>query len=290
MISTINKIKTINNNNYITFQGILIRGYVSDNFKKFSKDKDKRKFYGQEYEKRQQQQQEEERNIPEWEKESKFENINFNFQNVQFQPSTSFSPFKIITSILGTIIKNKLFPKDDYKDLYQFACSVLQDNKKLIKEATGLPYINVDSPTVLFSPTIPGLSEVAMILKLPTPPTVDETRHVEINAVAYGNRLPDIVVQKSFPWNLFGDGTETLLSAEPTRVVLMVSINSINVFGQIENEKKEIDLWVSEYEIIDPSNQYNPYNNNNKKHSDFKNQEVITLDPKYYHEVDKNKK
>ncbi|KAN0025466.1 hypothetical protein ACTFIU_003727 [Dictyostelium citrinum] len=294
MISSINRIKIINNNNIIKFQSICnIRGYVSDNFKKFSKDKDKRKFYGQEYEKRQQ-----ERNYPQWEQKQENQNHQeeyVNFQNGQFQfhsmssssSSSSFSPLKLIGSILGLIIKNKLFPKNDFKDLYQFACTVLQDNKNLIKEVTGLPRINVDKPKILFTPTIPGLQEVLMILQLPTLPNVDDDRQVNLNVMVHGKRLPDVVVQKSFPWNLFGDGTETIKSAEPTRVVLMVSINSINEFGQVENEKKEIDLFVSDYEIIEDDQYYNNKYNNQKE---YRNQEVITLDPKYYHEVDKNNK
>ncbi|KAM9979565.1 hypothetical protein ACTFIY_008810 [Dictyostelium cf. discoideum] len=302
MISSINRIKiikTINNinninNNIIKFQGICnIRGYVSDNFKKFSKDKDKRKFYGQEFEKRQQ-----DRDNPnQWEQQQQetYYQGNINFQNGQFQfhssssSQQSFSLFKVIRSILGVIIKNKLFPKNDYKDLYQFACTVLQDKKKLIKEEAGLPYINVENPKILFggAPTlIPGLQEVIMILQLPAPPNTDENRHVSLQAIVHGKPLPDVVVQKSFPWNLFGDGTETVKSAEPTRVILLLSINSINEFGQVGSEKREIELFVSDYEIYE-NDQYNNNNNNQKQH---RNQEIITLDPKYYHEVDKNNK
>ncbi|KAM9997096.1 hypothetical protein ACTFIZ_002014 [Dictyostelium cf. discoideum] len=306
MISSINRIKIINNinnnnnNNIIKFQGICnIRGYVSDNFKKFSKDKDKRKFYGQEFEKRQQ-----DRDNPnQWEQQETHYQENINFQNGQFQfhssssssssSQQSFSIFKLIGSVLGVIIKNKLFPKNDYKDLYQFACTVLQDNKKLIKEEAELPYINVEKPTILFggAPTmIPGLQEVIMILQLPTPPTTDENRHVTLQAIVHGKRLPDVVVQKSFPWNLFGDGTETVKSAEPTRVVLLVNINSINEFGQVGNEKKEIELFVSDYEIYENDQYNNNNNNNNNNQKQYRNQEIITLDPKYYHEVYKNNK
>ncbi|EGC39992.1 hypothetical protein DICPUDRAFT_96383 [Dictyostelium purpureum] len=290
---------TTNNDKYYLNKS----NFASKNYKTYKNFKDQRKFYEEEY-KKQKQQEKYYREAHEQQQKHYKESHEQQQQQQQYQqekPNPIMIPiFKILFKLLGTILfgwLRKKFSPTEYKELFNFTTETLRKQKILIQDAIGgnQPLVLSKEPKLISTSFIPRHSQfmnqedqVMMVCEIPLLKSHNDIQ--SLHTVTLAESLPDVVVEESFPWNLFTP-TKTIKSARPIRVTLLIENYIDNPYLFVFSQKRELILYESAEHSTNKSSydEYDVFEGNTTQNNMYQEEEEEDENGQHYQEKHQNR-